>query len=114
MGCLCSKSDVPNIEGRLPTIKLSEKAESSSDEALKAIGQKKRDIMPLLDGPNLLAFGNLNLSSTSSSSDVDMDHIQKLLLEEEEQKGETQEEDKVDDNQDHFEKTNDQNSSKDN
>lgn len=85
---LCPKQEVPNIEGRLPTIRLSEKSDTTSDEALKNIGQNKRDIMPLLEGPNLLAFGNLNLSSSSSSADLDMDHIEQLLREAEEEEEE--------------------------
>lgn len=80
-GCLslCSRHEIPDIDGRFPVIEILEKSDGSSDSSLKAKGDTaQRDITPLLEGPTLLEFHNLNLSE-SSSVDLEMDQIGKLL-----------------------------------
>ena len=85
MGCcvsLCSRPEIPDVDGRFPVIEILEKSDESSDSSLKAKGETGkggRDITPLLEGPTLLEFHNLNLSGSSSSVDLEMDQIGKLL-----------------------------------
>ena len=89
MGCCQSKlqeiifrlrGDCPNIEDHFPNvIQICERSDSSSDSGLKTKGEK-RDTSPLLEGPTLMAFKSLNLSSTSSSSDdAEVERIGALL-----------------------------------
>ena len=50
-------------------------SDQSSDNSLKGnISNSKKDVTPLLEGPTLLAFRNLNLSS-SSSTDLEINKI---------------------------------------
>lgn len=80
MGCcssLCGPKEYADVEGRFPVIEICE-SDSGSDNELKAKGTSK-DVTPLLEGPSLLAFHNLNLSSTSSSVDLEMDQIESIL-----------------------------------
>jgi hypothetical protein len=46
---------------------------------LKAKASGGKDSAPLLDGKNLLAFPNLSLSSTSSSVDIELDELGKMI-----------------------------------
>lgn len=98
MGCFasCFHQDVPNIEDRFPKLEIAEGSDSDSDSSLKAradmategkltnlLNSKEKDpkkeSVPLLDGPSLLAFQNLNLSNSSSSIDMEMDQLDNIL-----------------------------------
>lgn len=83
MGCFssCSKhsDDFPNVDKRFQGIEINDKSDSSSDNTLKAdIDKPHRDVTPLLEGETLLAFKNLNLSS-SSSIDLELNQIGNIL-----------------------------------
>jgi hypothetical protein len=54
-------------------------SESSSDSSLKAKATGGKDSTPLLNGRNLVAFPNLSLSSTSSSVDLELDELGKMI-----------------------------------
>jgi hypothetical protein len=79
---LCRRgSDRPNPENRFPILEISQKSDSGSDPALKAKAAAQagtRDAVPLLDGPTLLSFRQMHLSS-DSSADEERDRIAKLL-----------------------------------
>lgn len=98
MGCFasCFHQDVPNIEDRFPKLEIAEGSDSDSDSSLKAradmategkltnlLNSKEKDpkkeSVPLLEGPSLLAFQNLNLSNSSSSIDMEMDQLDNIL-----------------------------------
>lgn len=78
MGCLascCQHLNVPNVEKRFHIIDITDMSDQSSDNSLKGnISNSKKDVTPLLEGPTLLAFRNLNLSS-SSSTDLEINKI---------------------------------------
>lgn len=106
MGCFsscCNKhSDFPNIEKRFQGIEINDKSDTSSDNTLKAdIDKPHRDVTPLLEGETLLAFKNLNLSS-SSSIDLELNQIGNILKPQEEdtkEKETPQKENATDDDQ---------------
>lgn len=105
MGCFssCNKhSDFPNIEKRFQGIEINDKSDTSSDSTLKAdIDKPHHDVTPLLEGKTLLAFQNLNLSS-SSSVDLELNQIGNILKSQEEEpkeKEKTQEADQSDGDQ---------------
>lgn len=80
MGCCQSffgSGGVPHGSEGFPIVEIRQDSDDSSDEILKAKGGK--DVMPLLEGPTLLAFKNLKLSGSSSSVDIEMDQIGELL-----------------------------------
>ena len=83
MGCcpsLFRSEDFPNVGGRFPVINIKKNSDESSDSSLKAKGStEQKDVTPLLEGPTLLQFHNLKLSGSSSSVDMEMDQIGKLL-----------------------------------
>lgn len=99
MGCFasCFRQDVPNIEERFPKIEIAEGSDSSSDSSLKAradmagenkltnilkskiANDPKKESVPLLEAPSLLAFQNLNLSNSSSSIDMEVDELDNIL-----------------------------------
>lgn len=82
MGCcqsLCGQKEYADVEGRFPVIEICDNSDSGSDNELKAKGTPSKDVTPLLEGPTLLAFHNLNISSTSSSVDLEMDQIESIL-----------------------------------
>ena len=98
MGCFasCFHQDVPNIEDRFPKLEIAEGSDSDSASSLKAradmategkltnlLNSKEKDpkkeSVPLLEGPSLLAFQNLNLSNSSSSIDMEMDQLDNIL-----------------------------------
>lgn len=82
MGCcqsLCGPKEYADVEGRFPVIEICDNSDSGSDNELKAKGTPSKDVTPLLEGPTLLAFHNLNISSTSSSVDLEMDQIESIL-----------------------------------
>lgn len=99
MGCFasCFHQDVPNIEERFPKLEIAEGSDPSSDDELKARADMvsdnklsnllksnkgkdpKKESVPLLEGPSLLAFQNLNLSNSSSSIDTEVDQLDTIL-----------------------------------
>ena len=98
MGCFasCFHHEVPNIEERFPKLEIAEGPDSSSDDSLKARAEMasdnkltnllnskskdpKKESVPLLEGPSLLAFQNLNLSNSSSSIDMEVDQLDNIL-----------------------------------
>lgn len=99
MGCFasCFHHDVPNIEERFPKIDIVEGSDAESDSSLKARADMagdnkltnilkstkgndpKKESTPLLEGPSLLAFQNLNLSNSSSSIDMEVDELDNIL-----------------------------------
>ncbi|KAK8882528.1 hypothetical protein M9Y10_045170 [Tritrichomonas musculus] len=89
MGCFssCNKhSDFPDLDKRFSGIEINDKSDSSSDSTLKAdIDKPSKDVTPLLEGNTLLAFKNLNLSS-SSSIDLELNQIENMLKSQEDQK----------------------------
>lgn len=82
MGCvasLCHREEIPDVDGRFPVIQICDN-DSDSDDELKAKGKSgaSRDVTPLLEGPTLLAFNSLNITS-SSSDDQEIGQIGQLL-----------------------------------
>jgi len=68
----------PDVEGRFPTIEIRDGPDEGSDSSLKAKGDAaQKDVTPLLEGRTLLAFRDLGESS--SSVNLEMDEIGKLL-----------------------------------
>jgi hypothetical protein len=80
---LCRRdNERPNPENRFPILEICQKSDSGSDPALKAKASApsgNRDAVPLLDGPTLLSFRQMQLSS-DSSADEERERIAKLLL----------------------------------
>lgn len=77
MGCCPSiqQPEIPDIEARFPALEL-DKSDDSSDSDLKARGE-----IVMKNGSN--PIDDLKLSGSSSSVDLEMDRIEKLLQAEE-------------------------------
>jgi hypothetical protein len=79
---LCRRdNERPDPENRFPILEIRQKSDSDSDPALKAKASApsgSRDVVPLLDGPTLLSFRQMQLSS-DSSADEERERIAKLL-----------------------------------
>jgi hypothetical protein len=78
---LCNRDDQrPNPESRFPILEIRAQPDSDSDPALKtkSTTSSKADAAPLLDGPTLLKFHQMQLSD-DLSPDEERDRITKLL-----------------------------------
>lgn len=78
MGC-CFSIDKENVQEK-PLIVVESSDSTSVDQLIseEAVGDRPK-MDPLFDGAALLAFQNLQLSSDSSTVDIDLGQVEKLL-----------------------------------